>query len=78
MRYRNGEGTALAEVTACLKTLVDFYPIHIKKEDAEFFPASRVYFSDEEDQAMLDEFWEFDRKMIHEKYASVVKEYEAK
>jgi hemerythrin-like domain-containing protein len=78
IRYRNGDGTALAEVTACLKTLVDFYPIHIRKEDAVFFPASRVYFSEKEDQSLLAEFWEFDRKMIHEKYASVVKEFESK
>jgi len=27
---------------------------------------------DEQDQAMLAEFWEFDRKMIHEKYKSMV------
>jgi len=27
---------------------------------------------------MLAEFWEFDRKMIHEKYKAVVKESEAK
>ena len=26
----------------------------------------------EEDQAMLAEFWEFDRKRIHEKYRSLV------
>jgi hypothetical protein len=37
-----------------------------------FFPSSRNYFTDEEDQAMLAKFWEFDRKMIHEKYKSVV------
>jgi hypothetical protein len=30
-----------------------------------------------EDQTMLKEFWEFDRKMIHEKYKSVVTEFEA-
>jgi hypothetical protein len=34
------------------------------------------YFSEQEDQAMLDEFWEFDRKMIHEKYISVVESFE--
>ena len=28
--------------------------------------------TDKEDQAMLAEFWEFDRKMIHEKYKLVV------
>jgi hypothetical protein len=31
-----------------------------------------AYLTDEEDQAMLAEFWQFDRKMIHEKYGSVV------
>jgi hemerythrin-like domain-containing protein len=51
---------------------VDFYPKHIEKEDKVFFPASRAYFSEEEDQTMLAEFWEFDRLMIHEKYQSVV------
>jgi len=78
LRYRGGDQTALGEVTARLKQLVDFYPGHIKKEDEVFFPASRAYFSDEEDQIMLGEFWEFDRRMIHEKYRAVVKELEAK
>ncbi len=78
MRYRKGDQAALGEIKDRLKTLVDFYPKHIKKEDDVFFPASRAYFSDREDQAMLAEFWEFDRKMIHEKYKSVVKEFEAK
>jgi len=71
-RYRGGEGSALSDLAAGLKTLVDFYPKHIAKEDKIFFPAARTYFTDEEDQAMLSEFWEFDRKMIHEKYRSVV------
>jgi hemerythrin-like domain-containing protein len=73
MRYRRGNEAALGEVTICLKTLVEFYPKHIKREDDVFFPASRGYFSETEDQAMLNEFWEFDRKMIHEKYKAVVK-----
>jgi hemerythrin-like domain-containing protein len=55
---------------------VNFYPKHIIKEDKAFFPASRKYFSNEEDDAMLREFWEFDRKMIHEKYKSVVEALE--
>ena len=71
-RYRNGDDTALAEIAAKLQTLTEFYPKHIEKEDKVFFPASRAYFTDEEDQAMLGEFWKFDRKMIHEKYKSVV------
>jgi hemerythrin-like domain-containing protein len=71
-RYRNGDDTALTEITAKLQTLTEFYPKHIEKEDKVFFPSSRSYFTDEEDQAMLAEFWEFDRKMIHERYKSVV------
>jgi hemerythrin-like domain-containing protein len=75
-RYRNGDTSALADIADKLRTLVEFYPKHIEKEDKVFFPASRAYFTDEEDQAMLAEFWEFDREMIHEKYKSVVEELE--
>lgn len=71
-RYRKGDGAALADIVEKLKTLVDFYPKHIAKEDKVFFPAARAYFSEAEDQAMLVEFWEFDRKMIHTKYTAVV------
>ena len=76
-RYRQGEPQAIGQIITCLKTMVDFYPKHIQKEDASFFPASRNYFSEEEDQAMLAEFWEFDRKLIHEKYNAVLKDFEA-
>jgi hemerythrin-like domain-containing protein len=55
---------------------VDFYPKHIEKEDKVFFPAARAYFSETEDQTMLAEFMDFDQKMIHEKYKSVVEELE--
>jgi len=71
-RYRNGDTSALGEIVSCLHTLLDFYPRHIEKEDKIFFPAARAYFSEAEDQAMLAEFQDFDRKIIHEKYKSVV------
>lgn len=77
-RYRDGEKASFVQIIECLKTLINFYPKHIKKEDDIFFPASRIYFSEEEDQAMLAEFWEFDRKMIHEKYKAVAKDLEGK
>jgi hemerythrin-like domain-containing protein len=71
-RYRKGDESALADIAKQLRTLVGFYPKHIEKEDKVFFPAYRVYLTDEEDQTMLAEFWEFDRQMIHEKYRSLV------
>jgi len=77
-RYRHGDLAALKIIQAKLRVLADFYPRHIEKEDRRFFPACRTYFSEAEEQAMLREFWEFDRKMIHEKYGKLVKELEAK
>jgi hemerythrin-like domain-containing protein len=71
-RYRAGDKFALSVISEKLHTLVEFYPVHIEKEDKVFFPAVRVYMTDGEDQAMLAEFWEFDRKMIHEKYTKLV------
>jgi hemerythrin-like domain-containing protein len=75
-RYRQGDQAALAVIADRLKVLAEFYPLHIAKEDKVFFPAARRYFSDQEDQALLQAFWEFDRQMIHEKYGAVVRELE--
>jgi hemerythrin-like domain-containing protein len=76
--YRNGNESALTDIVDKLQDLVEFYPKHIEKEDKVFFPSSRTYFTDEEDRVMLAEFWEFDRKMIHEKYKSLVEGIERK
>ena len=70
-RYLTGENTS-QEVIGCLKELAQFYPQHIEKEDKHFFYPCMEYFTREEQNAMLLEFNEFDRKMIHEKYKKVV------
>ena len=75
-QYRIGEKSALAVIVSKLKRLVDFYPKHIEKEDKVFFPAYMKYLSDEEDQLMLKEFYDFDREMIHEKYKFVLQKLE--
>jgi hemerythrin-like domain-containing protein len=77
-RYRNCDKSALGEIVSNLRLLGDFYPKHIKKEDKVFFPSARKCFSEQEDQTMLNVFWEFDRKMIHEKYISLVESFENK
>lgn len=71
-RYRQGDEKALAVIVEKLTTLIDFYPRHIEKEDKVFFPATMAYLSSEEQQQMLNEFWQFDREMIHEKYRKLV------
>jgi hemerythrin-like domain-containing protein len=75
-RYARGDGDALKDMLYELEKIVTFYPIHIEKEDKDFFLPVMKYFSKQEQNAMLDEFWVFDRGMIHEKYRKVVEEEE--
>ena len=70
-RYLAGEET-LPEIAASLGDLVAFYPRHIEKEDKHFFFPILNYFSAEEQDGLLREFYEFDRRMIHEKYRKVL------
>jgi len=70
--YRKGYKAALSSIALNLKKLVDFYPGHIAKEDKVFFPGIMTYFTEAEQKSMLEEFWEFDRKMIHIKYKSAI------
>ncbi len=71
--HRDGDASSLAAMRDCLRTLVDLYPAHIAREDRVFFPLIRAYVTDDEERAMLAEFDEFDRRMIHEKYRSVAR-----
>jgi hemerythrin-like domain-containing protein len=76
-RYKEGDKSSLSEIAAKLGTLVDFYPKHIEKEDKLFFLSLQAYLSKEDEQAVISEFWEFDRKMIHEKYDRLYQELTA-
>ena len=69
--HRDGDPSTLAAIRGSLETLVELYPRHIEKEDKLFFPALRAYLTEDEEEVMLAEFWEFDRRMIHEKYRAV-------
>ncbi len=74
-RYVEGDRGAVGEIVALLKELAAFYPRHITKEDKPFFHECQRYFSEGELDEMLREFWDFDRKMIHEKYEKLVESY---
>jgi hemerythrin-like domain-containing protein len=75
-RYLNSDGSAIKTVIGCMIELAQFYPKHIEKEDKHFFFPCMDYFTKEEQDTMLQEFWEFDRNMIHEKYRKVVERLE--
>ncbi|MGA9048229.1 MAG: hemerythrin domain-containing protein [Dehalococcoidia bacterium] len=70
--YMKGSSEALKDVIGLMEELAGFYPEHIEKEDKHFFYPILDYFSKEEQDKMLLEFWEFDRKLIHEKYRKLV------
>lgn len=72
MDYIAGRRDALKTIKEKLDTLVEFYPVHIAKEDQLFFPNTEKYLSAKEQEDMLLKFQEFDSNMIHEKYKSVV------
>jgi len=77
-RYVQGDDAALHDIAANLTILAEFYPKHIEKEDKRFFIPIMGYFSAEERDRMLAEFWEFDRNMIHEKYKKLVEQFQGK
>jgi len=77
-RFVEGDVSALAGIRGHLGTLVEFYPRHIEKEDRRFFHPCMAYFTKGELNAMLGEMWEFDRKMIHERYGHLVDEWETR
>jgi hemerythrin-like domain-containing protein len=73
-RYRKGDRSVVPAIKETLQWLVDFYPVHIQKEDKSFFKATERYFGEGELEDMLREFWDFDKTMIHEKYRKVLEQ----
>jgi hemerythrin-like domain-containing protein len=76
-KYAGGNQEAITEIISCLRALTDFYPRHIEKEDKHFFIPVMEYFTEEEKAAMLQEGYEFDRNLIHERYKGLVNQFEA-
>jgi hemerythrin-like domain-containing protein len=75
LKYLEGNNDELPRIIDLARQLGNFYPKHIEKEDKHFFYPCQEYFDKDEQSKVLAEFWEFDRKMIHEKYNKVYDEY---
>ena len=76
--YLKGDRNSIEIIIECLGSLVEFYPKHIEKEDKHFFIPVMSYFSNNEKDSMLQEGYDFDRKLIHEKYENLVEGEEKK
>lgn len=75
-QYLQKETQAEKAIRECLKNIVELYTAHIQKEDQQFFIPSMQYFTKDEQAAMLDEFEEFDKMLIHEKYKKLIDDIE--
>ncbi|MFX1531124.1 MAG: hemerythrin domain-containing protein [Promethearchaeota archaeon] len=76
IKYEKGDKHALEIIIDKIKTLIEFYPKHIHKEDNHFFIPVMDYFTKGEQNTMLREGQEFDRKMIHRKYNNLILDLE--
>jgi hemerythrin-like domain-containing protein len=72
-RYREGDTAALSSIADGLRSLLEFYPGHIRKEDKDFFMPVMDYFSAEEKDAILKEGYELDSRLMHEEYEDLVR-----
>jgi hemerythrin-like domain-containing protein len=70
-KYADGDVSVIGTIADKLSDIIKFYPGHILKEDKIFFINTEKYFTEDELNDMLSGFWEFDRKMIHEKYSKL-------
>ena len=75
-RAAGGDPLQVAGIVETMRELVSFYPKHIEKEDKRFFMPVMGYFTESEKQEMLTEGYEFDQKLIHEKYRNILEEFE--
>ncbi len=77
-QYEKGNVKVLNDIVKYLTELTEFYPKHIEKEDKHFFIPVMKYFTKEEQDKMLQEFWDFDKTLIHEKYEKVIENLQNK
>ena len=65
-RLAQGQEEARPDLLVALKWLTGFYPVHIRKEDKQFFFPVMELFDEAAKAAMLAEFQRFDQELVHE------------
>lgn len=78
IRYIQGYHSSIDEIHKELLQLITLYPQHIKTEDTQFFFPVMDYFTSKERDTMLQEFFDFDKNIIHEHYSDLIEKQEKK
>jgi hemerythrin-like domain-containing protein len=75
--YREGSEEAVEAIQDAIDTLLDLYPGHMEREDADFFPAVMDYLDEAQRRGVLERMRGHDRAMIHERYGGVAEQLDA-
>jgi hemerythrin-like domain-containing protein len=75
-RFVRGDGGAREDMRGAMEKMIALYPPHIEKEDRHFFLPVMKYLSPEEQERMLAEMNEYDRKVVHGVYEEIVERFE--
>jgi hemerythrin-like domain-containing protein len=70
-KYFKGSTTEISNLSNFLSEFIKVYSEHINFED-EFFPKLSKYFSEDEKQNLITDFFKFNMKMVDEKYKSLL------
>ncbi|HSR13030.1 MAG TPA: hemerythrin domain-containing protein [Thermodesulfobacteriota bacterium] len=75
-RFLKGDSDAAGSILSACRSLAEFYPGHIEKEERVFFAHSMEYFSKKEQQEMVRKFWELDKDLLLAKYLKFFDQYD--
>lgn len=64
------------KVKEIFSKMITLYRAHIDKENTRFFYPAFNYFTQKEKEIILQDFFDLDKNIIHEKYQKVVEELE--
>jgi hemerythrin-like domain-containing protein len=74
--YIGGKTEALGSILDALDVLIELYPRHIEKEDKHFFIPVMQYFTEKEQQEMLQKFLEYDQNFTDNRYKQTIETLE--
>ena len=75
-RYLKGDSDAVGQILTACKSLAEFYPRHMAREEKGLFPPSMEYFSQREQEGVVKKFWEFDKDLLLAKYLTFMDQYD--